>query len=270
MKYKLLIVDVDGTLVGKKGTILPQDREALIHASRTGVRVSLSTGRVIKACRWIIDQLSLDGYHIFFDGAFAGDVNGNGVYAQPLKRKLVQEAIEFARQNDIYLELYTSTGYFVEKETWGTSVHHQFFGIEATIADLSKLSNKEMIIKGELFTSSPEEESEAHAFENRFQGRLRFSWATTPAYPGVYFVNVVAPEVSKGNALDALASYLHIPLGQTAAIGDGLNDIPLLSTAGLAIAMGNARDEVKAVADYVTLDVEHCGLAAAIDKYVLS
>jgi hydroxymethylpyrimidine pyrophosphatase-like HAD family hydrolase len=53
------------------------------------------------------------------------------------------------------------------------------------------------------------------------------------------------------------------------AIGDGRNDIPLLSSAGLAVAMGNAPDEVKAIADHVTLDVEHSGLAAAVNKFLL-
>jgi hypothetical protein len=75
--------------------------------------------------------------------------------------------------------------------------------------------------------------------------------------------------VSKGRALEALASYLGIPLAEVMAIGDGINDIPLLSLAGLAVAMGNASDEVKAVADYVTLDVDHSGVAAAIEKFLL-
>jgi hydroxymethylpyrimidine pyrophosphatase-like HAD family hydrolase len=53
------------------------------------------------------------------------------------------------------------------------------------------------------------------------------------------------------------------------AIGDGENDVPLLSRAGLAVAMGNAPDELKAVADYVTLDIDHNGVAAAIDRFLL-
>ena len=68
--------------------------------------------------------------------------------------------------------------------------------------------------------------------------------------------------------MHALASHLGIPLTQVIAVGDGTNDISLLTTAGLAIAMGNALDEVKAVASYVTLDVDHSGLAAAINKFL--
>ena len=64
--YKLLVVDVDGTLVGKDGNISAEDREALANARQSGIRASLSTGRVARACLKIIDLLSLDGYHIFF------------------------------------------------------------------------------------------------------------------------------------------------------------------------------------------------------------
>jgi len=65
-----------------------------------------------------------------------------------------------------------------------------------------------------------------------------------------------------------LASHLGVSLTQVIAVGDGTNDISLFTTAGLAIAMGNAPDEVKAVANYVTLDVDHSGLAAAINKFL--
>ena len=94
--------------------------------------------------------------------------------------------------------------------------------------------------------------------------------AKTPAYPEVDFINVVAPGVSKGKALEALATFLGIPLSEVMAIGDGANDITLLSSAGLAIAMGNAPEELKAVADYVTLDGDHNGVAAAINKFLVS
>ena len=80
---------------------------------------------------------------------------------------------------------------------------------------------------------------------------------------------MLAPEVSKGKALRALASHLGISLTEIMAIGDGTNDISLLDSVGLAIAMGGAPDKLKAVADYITLDVDHSGLAAAINKFLL-
>ena len=268
--YKLLIVDVDGTLIGKDGTISAEDREALAKACHLAMLVSLSTGRVPQACLGFINQLSLDSYHIFFDGALVSNPNqGREVYVQPLNKTVVRQAVELAHSNDIYLELYSATHYFVERETWATDIHRHFFGLQPTVVDFTKLWNQERIIKGELMTSSPQEAAKARSFYLQFNDSLHFSWVTTPAYPGIDFINLVDPEVSKGKALEALASHLGISLSEVIAIGDGTNDIPLLSCAGLAIAMGNAPDEVKAIADYITLDVDHSGLAAAINKFLL-
>ena len=116
---------------------------------------------------------------------------------------------------------------------------------------------------------SPEEIAKARSFCLHFDSSLHFTWTKTPAYPDIDFVNVLAPRVSKGKALTALVSHLGLSLGEVIAIGDGSNDIPLLTSAGLAIAMGNASDELKAVADYITLDIDHGGVAVAIKKFLL-
>ena len=268
--YKLLVIDVDGTLVGRDGSISAEDKQALANARQSGIQVSLSTGRAVQACLRIIDRLSLDSYHIFFDGALVSNPNsGDEVYVQPLGKEVMRQAIEFAHQNDICLELCSTTHYFIERETWATKIHSQFFDLEPTVVDFTTLWNRERIIKGGIMTSSPEEVDRGRSFYLRFKDSLHFSWARTPAYPDIDFINIVAPNVSKGKALEVLASHLGVPMSEVAAIGDGGNDIPLLSTAGLALAMEDAPDEVKAVADHVTLDVDHSGLAAAINKFLL-
>jgi Cof subfamily protein (haloacid dehalogenase superfamily) len=268
MKYRLLVVDIDGTLIGKDGSISPEDGEALTKARQSGIKVSLSTGRAAQSCLPIIKQLALDGYHIFFDGALVSNFDEE-VYAEPLDRVVVRKAIEFARQKDIYLELYSANRFFVKQETWATKIHREFFHIEPTLVDFTGLWERERIIKGGLVTASPEEEAKVKTFRLQFERSLHFSLARSPAYPGVEFTNVVSLGVSKGKALAALASHLGISMAEVMAIGDGTNDIQLLSAAGLAVAMGNAPDEVKAVADQVTLDVEHSGLAAAVKKFLL-
>ena len=176
---------------------------------------------------------------------------------------------EMCIRDSTYLELFSVTRCFIERETWATEARRRFFGLELTMVDFTDLWKRERIIKGLLISSSPEEAAMVRSFHHHFNGSLHFSWAKTPAFPDIDFINVVAPEVSKGKALTALASHLGVSLSEIIAIGDGTNDIPLLSSAGLAIAMGNAPDEVKAVADDVTLDVDHSGLAAAIKKFLL-
>jgi len=268
MKYKLLVVDIDGTLLSRERKISAENKGAIDRARRLGIGVALSTGRAVLACRSILDQLALDGYHIFFDGALVSDL-GKEVYARPLDSEVVRDAIDFARSNKIDLELYSTGQYFVERETWSTNAHRQFFGIEPSVVDFAGLWERERIIKGGLASVSPEQMTRAREFYARFSNRLHFSLARSPAFPDVEFTNVVAPEVSKGRALEALTLHLGVPLSEVMAVGDGTNDISLLAKAGLAVAMDNAPDELKAVADHITPDVDQDGLALAIERFLL-
>ena len=171
MKYRLLVVDIDGTLVDKKGVISSEDEKALAKAAASGVKVSLSTGRVIKACRKIINNLSLDGYHIFFDGALVGDPHRNEeVYVQPIKKEVIEQAVEFSRAKDIYLELYSTEHFFAERENWSDDVHYKFFGVEPRIVDFNGIWQRERIIKAELVVRSPEEAAKARIFQGEFDG----------------------------------------------------------------------------------------------------
>ena len=268
--YRLLVIDIDGTLLNGQGEISAEDREALDKVRDVGLRVCLSTGRALMACLGIIDRLSLDSYHIFFDGALVSSPDqAEELYVQPISGKAVRQMVEFAHGNSIDLELYSTTQYFAERETWSTEAHRQFFDFIPTIASFDEIWEKERIIKGGLVVTNPEEEAKAESFRRKFGDAVHFSQARTPAYPGVVFNNILAPEVSKGKALETLAVHLGVPLAEVAAVGDGTNDISLLSSAGLGIAMGNAHDELKKVADHITLDVDHSGLAAAINKFLL-
>jgi len=230
----------------------------------------LSTGRAAPASSKILDQLSLGGYHIFFDGALASNPEtGEEIFVQPISREVACEAAEFAHRNEINLDLYSTTRYFVEQETWVSDIRRNFFFVQPTVVDFVKLCREERIIKGTLVVSSVEERSKAEAFRLHFKNYLDFSETRTPAYPGIDFINVLAPQVSKGKALEALAAHLNVALTEVMAIGDGANDISLLSRAGLAVAMGNASAGLKAVADHVTLDVEHNGFATAVHRFLL-
>jgi Cof subfamily protein (haloacid dehalogenase superfamily) len=268
--YKLLVVDIDGTILNKQGAISVEDREAIALVTAAGVKVALSTGRVVQASRWILDELNLTGYHIFFDGALVCNPdNGHEVYAEPLEKNLVKESAIFARKNDLNLDFFSSTHYFVEDENWTVDIRRKFFRLEPTLVKFSELWQKERIIKGTVIVRTDEERARAAALQEHFRGRLIFSWTTTPAYTGVNFINVVSPLISKGKALEKLCGLLGISQSDVVAIGDGVNDVSLLKQAGLAVAMGNCADELKAVAHVVTHDVEHSGVAEAIKKYLV-
>jgi Cof subfamily protein (haloacid dehalogenase superfamily) len=177
--------------------------------------------------------------------------------------------IDYSREIGLDFDLYSSTRFFAERETRATDIRRDFFKITATIVDFEDIWRTERIIKGTLVVATEEEKARAAEFVRRFEGVLSFSWSSTPAYPDTDFINIISPKSSKGKALEELASFLGIDLKDVMAIGDGANDIPLLSTAGFGIAMGNAPEKVKEIADYVTLDVDNGGIAAAVNKFLL-
>lgn len=268
--FKLLVVDIDGTLVDKDGRISPGADTALTRVRQMGVRFSLCTGRSILASQSVIQRLAVDGFHIFFDGAYVGSPDTRTeIYARPLPPLAVRQVVEYVNEHGLELEISAADKFYAGRESWGTEIRRRFFGIEPVITDLTTLWDKVQVIKANLLISGAEETAKAEALIRHFKDALDFSHGGTPAYPGVDFLNILARGVSKGKALEALVSHLGIRLEEVIAIGDGPNDIPLFASAGLAIAMGNAPDAVKAAADHVTADIDHDGLAQAIERFLL-
>ena len=268
MKYKMVVIDVDGTLVDKNGQIADEDKLAVRRLLNSYIVVVLSTGRVIQATVPVINELGLKGFHIFYDGALVyNPQNMATFYAKGLDKSIVREAIEFTRKNNMYLEIYSSEKFFAERPNWSDDIHRKFFHIAPDIVNFDDVWNTERILKAEMVIHSDEEAVQVKEFKDNFGAGFNYSIARSPAYPEVDFINILNPEVSKGAALKMMMdSYGHLP-SEVIAIGDGLNDISLLEAAGISVAMGNAPDEVKQVSDYITLNVEQHGVAAAVNFF---
>jgi len=269
-RYKLLVIDIDGTLLGKSWQISAENLAALSRARAAGVQICISTGRALKSSSPVLEQLALDNIHIFFDGALVSTPDlGEIVSIRPIATPVVREMVAFARSRDMNLELFSATHYYTERESWSTGIHRRFFELGATITNFDGLWERESIVKGGLFTATPEEEVNAALFRELFAGSVQVSQGRAPILPNAVFNNLLSPEVSKGKALETLAARLGISREEVMAVGDGSNDISLLGAAGLGVAMGNARQELKEIADHITLNVEEHGLAAAIDRFLL-
>lgn len=270
-RFKLLVLDLDGTLLNKQGKISEEDKQALISAASTGIRVSIASGRSIAACLPVIKELSLDGYHTSFDGALVSDPeNGQEVFADPISRRMVEQVIGYTHDHGIDIELYSDTRLFVEKDNWSANIRRQVFNAQPVIVDFGRIEREERIIKGTIVARTREEKSKAEAFRTYFDGNLTFSVNRTPSFPGIDFVNVLAPGVSKGKALEVLVLHLGISLDEVMAVGDGLNDASILSKVGFGVAMGDASDELKKIARHVTLDAEHSGVAEVVNRVLLA
>jgi len=285
MKYRIVAIDVDGTLVNKNGLVSDLDKEAVERIARLNVKVVLCTGRVVQSTLPILAQLQIkNSLHVFYDGALIADTKGGWKhYQQPMSADLVRELVSYCRKNNIFIELYTNgednssmrakglhtysitPDYcYSERSSWTDEIHRNLFHLDVSVTNFDEIIGKRDILKAEIIVSNDEEAIQAKMIKDCFGESFRFSLAYSPAFPDIDFVNILHPNASKGAAIKRLISEWGGVPEEVIAIGDGLNDIPLLEASGVPVAMGNACPELKQVSNYITLPVEESGVAKAI------
>jgi hypothetical protein len=268
--YKLLVLDVDGTLIGHGAYPSPRVVEAIAAAKAEGVGVILGTGRATEACYHLLKHLDLEGLHILFDGAAVVEWPSNEIiFLQALPPRAARRLIELSREYDLFLEIYAHDFYFIEKD--GALAEHQRQKLQITplITDLMSLVNRVKMVKGQLLAVDAEQKRRADLITQEMTKFCKMSWSLDPTND-IYFGNAISRYVSKGNALREIIDYLGLNPRQIIAIGDSFNDAAIFEVAGTKIAMGHAPAGLKEMADWIAPTVEEDGVAVAIEKFILS
>lgn len=273
MNYKLLVLDVDGTLLNADNFISDDDKNAIAEARSRGVTIVLCTGRVNQATRNVLKSLELDGYHIFSDGAVVSSAdNKKTIYTRTIDETLAKQLAGYVHENRITtIDFFTPTDEYIEVKTqpWFSDIRRNFFGLDPQVIDFDRLCESQHIIKATHAVASVQDRQLAKDCQRKFGDKLRFSVSNNVSYPEIDFFNIIDPGVSKGEAVKFLINYLGLSAEECVGIGDGTNDMPLLSCVGLGIAMGHSPDSLKKAAKHITLDVAHSGVAAAVRKFIL-
>lgn len=267
---RLLVVDVDGTLIGRSGEPTPAVRRAIADAGAAGIAVALCTGRPMSSAGAIARDLGLVGPHVAFNGALVRDLTKpNAVFRRPLPSAALDRLIVLGRHEELCVEIYTETSHYVERDWDETRRHSESIRVPYVLADFDEFFGRDDIIKVQIVTSDDRGRDAARRIASEFLGELRFSVAI-PVGPaaGLECVNVVEQSVSKGSAVRALLGYYRLDRSAVAGAGDALNDLPMLEEVGFRIAMGNAEPEVKDLANLIVGDVEADGLAEAIGALI--
>jgi Cof subfamily protein (haloacid dehalogenase superfamily) len=262
---RLVAFDVDGTLVGRDLSIARPVRESIERMMRAGVAGCLVTGRTYRATLPFARELGFDAPLICYQGAAIVDPASDEVLQHSaLNNEIVQELAIMAQRDGMHLQLYRNDEYYCE-------ARNRFSDLYASLA-----MSEPVIVPSlrEAFAYSPATKAVvvadapvAAAYAQKLHAELGARAYVTRSLPE--FVEVLGPGVDKGSALRFVAARLGVPIEQTAAIGDSWNDAPLLSAAGFGIAMGSAPAELRTVADAVVSDLEHDGVAEAIERYVM-
>lgn len=270
LPIRLIVLDIDGTLFNSARVIPEENIRAIQEAQKKGVTVAIATGRFAENAYLILQKHGLSCPILGMNASKIIDKNRNVLAMHPMAPEAVQAVHSLLCQ--------VNTNYFIYTEHGLCSGHEDYpHYMEANAEEVKKME-----ALGYHFKRGRET---ADAFCH--QPVLKFYVSNTvpldeieprlAAIPGVSItrfrdklIDVMAKGVDKGFGVRVLAEKMHLSLNEVMCIGDDANDLSMLKTAGWSVAMGNAFDEVKAVARFHTDTNDQCGVAKAIEKYVLS
>lgn len=264
MKYQLLAVDLDSTLIGPDLHVLPRDREAIAHAREAGVRLTIATGRGFPITQRYALDLSLTTPVICYQGGLVKHpTSGKVLYEATLPPDAYAEAVQLARQHDLDFHVYVGDTAYLAELRRSRAFYNRWFSlpfrqVHDLVTDLEHPPTKFLI------TAEEEEADEIEkAWKARFDGRLQI----VRSHP--LFVEGTSLGVSKGHALARLAAHLGIAREVVIAVGDNDNDRSMIEWAGLGVAMDSAPRDLKDAADYVAPAQSEAGVAHVIKRFVL-
>ena len=263
--YKLIALDLDGTLTDKNKNILEETKQELIKLAQKGVIIVLASGRPTAGIFKEAKESTLDqvgGYLLSFNGARVLDYKTNEVvYEQTLSSKVAHEMYDRAKVFGLSPLTYNATeiitedigDHWIQLESFTTKMnikHVQDFKKEVNF-DVNKV----------LITGEPAYVAQIlDEFKAPYEGKMSI-YRSDP-----YFIECMANGIDKAASLDVLCKKLGIKQEETIAFGDGYNDLSLIEYCGYGVAMENAVDEVKERANYITLSNNDNGIAYCLKQ----
>ena len=264
--YKLIAIDMDGTLLREDKTISDKTKEMIQKANEKGVKIVLASGRPIEGLERYLEELKLvteEDYVMSFNGSVIQNVKTKEIISKNiLKGSDLKVLYKLAQQIGVNIHAFTKQGCVTPIMNEYTKLEGSINGIEVHEVDFNTIDDQEDVIKVMFIDPEPVlaaamEKIPAHIYED-----------FTVVRSAPYFLEFLNKASSKGTGVRALAAHLGIQREEIICIGDAGNDLDMIEFAGLGVAMGNAFEEVKAAADYITLDNDADGVAHVIEKFI--
>jgi len=270
-EIRLLVVDLDGTVVGASNQISARVKQAVQAVQAQGIPVAIATGRMYQSARRFHADLGSTLPLMSYQGALIKDPADDTLHRHwHLPKVYAQQLLEFYEQPAVREEV--SVHFYIDDQLYVRE-------ITAETEAYAARSNIEPIAVGDLRTLLDADltkilaQSSNVALIDDLLAKLRQRYTPTELYLTKsvdIFLEATHPDVNKGNAVRYLAeNILGLHADQVMAIGDNFNDFEMLQYAGIGVAMGNAPEGVQAIANWVAPSVEEDGAAIAIEKFIL-
>ncbi len=267
MPYRLLALDLDGTVVPHSLDVSPAVRSAIQAAQQRGVTVTLATGRMFAATLPFAELLGVHGPLICYQGGMVRHATTGETYAHELMpADAVTEAVQELMRRDIFVIAYVEERLCIAERRPELDTYMAFHPEGAPLEIMPDLAERvrDLPVTKLLFCADPlVVDVVLPALREQFRGQL------SAVRSHAIFGELTPPGITKGAALAQLAARLGVPRSDVMAIGDQENDIPMLEWAGLGLAMGNGIPEAKAAANVVIPGIDDDGVAWAIEHYIL-
>jgi Cof subfamily protein (haloacid dehalogenase superfamily) len=263
-RIRLVVADIDGTLVTKDKLLTPRSVQAVRKLDEAGILFGVTTGRPPAGARMLIDPLPALKFIAGFNGGIVVRRDFSIFKQNLLATAMAKLVVQIIREHQMDAWLYTDKDWFVrdprayrvdrEEKTvqFPPKVIPSFDGLYDRVAKIVGVSENYDLV--------------AHC-EKNVQERCGASVSAARSQP--YYLDVTHPSANKGDVVLTCSEFAGIPAKEIATIGDMANDITMFKQSGLSIAMGNASPEVQKAATYVTASNEEEGFAAAVDDFIL-
>lgn len=265
MSIKLIICDLDGTLIGDDFALSPRVRQAVARAQDAGITVTLASGRGYPSMRGFARQLGVEAPLIAYQGAQTWTAGGALLDETPLSRAYLPEVIEYCDARGLELAVYYQDQVYQTTRLYDEAYYAVWFGlpqvyVDDLMAELPGDPIKYIAIAPDALSGDRIEREVRDLAAGRYQVMRSHAW----------FVEGLEASVSKGAAAARLAARLGVARDEVMALGDGGNDLALVEWAGLGVAMGNASPAVQAAADVIAPSQAEDGAAWAIEQIALT
>lgn len=263
MKYKLVIADFDDTLTDETQVIPDVVKKAVTDYINAGGRFAICTGRMISAVIPYARELYIEGEVIGYQGSVVADVKtGKFLYEDAVPYDVAVRIAEWLEKEGLYYQLYEDDTFVIKEETDYSALYRRFTRDDPKVTGeplLTYMQKKRLSPTKMLLVTEPEKvEGCIKTLTELFGNDVLVNTSKK------FILEIVKKGVDKGTAVLNYAKSLGIKAEEVICVGDSMNDVPMLKVAGLGVAVGNASESAKKVADIVVSDAMDGGVADAI------
>ncbi|WP_448821014.1 Cof-type HAD-IIB family hydrolase [Cetobacterium sp.] len=266
MKYKMIVSDLDDTLLNSHGKISDKDKEAIIKAQENGVIFVLASGRPTYAMRDLAQELKLDKFGSFilsYNGSIITNCKTNqNISEETLTKEDIHLLYDFSKKNNVEIITYLDDS--IVSEDYSSYIEVE---VELTKMPFEKVKNfKATIDKDCVKCILLAEPKYLKQVEEKLKDELGNEFSISISKP--FFLEVTKLGIDKGSSLLKLAKKLGIAQNEIIAIGDSYNDLPMLKIVGMPTCVGNAKSEIKNICKFISTSNNNSGVAGIIENLI--